>query len=1846
MNITELDSFNLSDAVKFHNRLNPKIWGKDEKLLPEVRSKLLEIAADFQEFLGLSDLDVQDITVSGSNAAYSYTPHSDIDLHLVVNVPEDEVYQELFNAKKYQYNDLHDIRIHGADVELYVQPANESAVSLGEYSIKNDQWIQVPRRKRAHIDQSSVRHKYEDLQARIKSALKEDNSDRIQLLIDKIRAMRQSGLDEHGEFGPENLAFKMLRTQGWIKKLYDALAAAKNRELSLKEQNKPKSFFRWGFSGKQPETQEPAPATDDYATYFKGPEPFVTPTGEMVFKSAQEYEYWLKKQQQAVEEGHQGQPYSSEDGVAPSTCMFLNEKADDVEPVVQDFIKVVAKRLGIRELPRIKLHTDTAWSTGAHSFGRYDPDTHELNVSLPNRHILDVLRTVAHELTHCKQNQDHPLPDDAGATGSQWENEANARAGIFMRDFAAAHPEYFEQKPLGESASGYIPTKKQAKDPRYSMALTVDIKPGQVGKEANKMKLDTDSQGKPGLLMKTVNLRESIGLKFLGEYPSIATALGEAQADLVKYKKGQERQIHKDLALKHNKKDFDYDYDNEADWEDSHYVTDYTGGTSQYINDILHQHYRNQLASKKDLQRYQRHIAGLDRILSGKKLKQPVTVYTTVPVSPADAWEKYGVDVNEPIRLHLPAYTSTSTSLDVVQNIADDRLEPVSVDRQRHPPRNAQKAPQDNWGNQILMLSIPAGTPAASVQKISEYPDENEILMPRGMDIVVNPNPTVLDNGDYVWHAQVIGHNPVQIVQPKGLAESLAAEFAAFGQSQPAHSYQSANRIDESINEVFNTPATGVKWDTFDPDLVSASFTASNGVPYELHITAPYIGPDQLDPYDFFGTEMDDQARERARFVEFEVPPKKPNSKGKQGIEGTGSAAEVFGIVTNALVEYAKKFKPSMLYFQAVEPNRARLYAAIAKRVAQSMPGWALATGAGGHHLALYNKRIVKSKPMAEHNLVESLRQEFTLLEEEYLGEIKMSPSNLRAEAAKTGAMAGMEFEMIVPNVNVESEPEYEPNMDQDTRSRDFDDIRSFFYDGDYNSRRDVDNLMQALQEQFDEWGEEQIQEAWDDEGLDYLREYIETNEYWDEAEAQEEITNALQAEYGDDISGEDFEKMLNAMAEQKFNEFVQDQWDNQGRYYDEALDQYRDEQRGEQSERDWLDDTYPYMSDISNSFDITWPYYTNINDNNGEMDIDNVADDFSRAIGKPINASSSYHGARREAGHYVVEPDGSLDPDDSDDGGLEFVSPPMPIDELLSDLNKVKAWADRTGCYTNKSTGLHINISVPNYSLDKLDYVKLALLLGDRYVLDQYGRSSNTYAKSALGKVQDLVKRNPDSAKALLDKMRGGMEELATKAIHSGTTDKYTSINTKSGYIEFRSPGGDWLDANFDKIENTLLRFTVALSAAINPEAYREEYLKKLYKLLEPTAVETKGADTIKYFSDYVAGKMPKAALRSFVKQAQLQRRIEKDPTGGQKYWWRVDKEGRNAPNTASIEIVATSREGAIAAAAMEWGNSNLPNADAYPIRPYDESPVRASVGAAQPVGQASGPTAGGRASNPEGAWILAPRGENPPVPLYRFNASGVDDANTVLAQWQQEHPGNAVDVHYDPQITRGQPPIPGSTLDRQRQRAAAQPAGQQGGNWGIWLTGENRFSRAPGQADNSVLRRFPSREAAEQWIEQTRATNPALRPDIEVREIEPAAQQSDSGIEYIIFNINNRSQLTGFRAVNQAAAEREAESILRDLGLDPDQYDVRERHARPAQQPAAQATQQPAQNPPQPLGRGRELIGWSVRLPSGEEVTQIHGIGNNQGDANRIAAGWLRQNGYGVSGEGYEVVPLWREA
>lgn len=375
MNIHELETFNLADAVRFHDQLNPRLWGKDEHLLPQVREKLLDIAGDFKEFLGVADVEVKDITISGSNAAYTYTPHSDIDLHLVVDIPElnDDVYRELFNAKKYQYNDEHNIRIGGYDVELYVQPSDDQHVSSGIYSILNNKWLQVPKPRKSDVDDISVRSKYEDLGHRVEAALKDRNIATMKLLWQKIKDMRKTGLATNGEFGPENLAFKLLRTHGLIEKLKSEINAERDRELSLAEK-----------------------------------------------------------------------------ATSPVTYGHRRESSAGIHKQIHEFAKYCARELGLKKLPKIDVRDDEAYSKKQKTFGQYENDTETIHLQIQGRHILDIFRTLAHEMVHFMQDQREPMPSTAGDTGSKYENEAHATAGVIMRHFDRKYPNYFEQQPVDE----------------------------------------------------------------------------------------------------------------------------------------------------------------------------------------------------------------------------------------------------------------------------------------------------------------------------------------------------------------------------------------------------------------------------------------------------------------------------------------------------------------------------------------------------------------------------------------------------------------------------------------------------------------------------------------------------------------------------------------------------------------------------------------------------------------------------------------------------------------------------------------------------------------------------------------------------------------------------------------------------------------------------------------------------------------------------------------------------------------------------------------------------------------------------------------------------------------------------------------------------------------------------------------------------------------------------------------------------------------------------------------------------------------------------------------------------
>ena len=233
--INEIETFRLQDAVTFHDELNPKLFAGN-RLRPEVEKQLKIIAEDFIEEMGLSDIHIEDITISGSNAAYSYTKHSDLDLHLLVDMSKlsnDEVYLELFNAKKTIYNDSHDITIRHVPVELYIQNSNQPVISIGEYSILHNKWIRIPSKRRANFDQTATVAKFEKLEKLVRMALRSKDISKVSNVLRKIKQYRQAGLDKGGEFGPENLAYKALRSHGLLTNLYALRDQLRSRDLSI-----------------------------------------------------------------------------------------------------------------------------------------------------------------------------------------------------------------------------------------------------------------------------------------------------------------------------------------------------------------------------------------------------------------------------------------------------------------------------------------------------------------------------------------------------------------------------------------------------------------------------------------------------------------------------------------------------------------------------------------------------------------------------------------------------------------------------------------------------------------------------------------------------------------------------------------------------------------------------------------------------------------------------------------------------------------------------------------------------------------------------------------------------------------------------------------------------------------------------------------------------------------------------------------------------------------------------------------------------------------------------------------------------------------------------------------------------------------------------------------------------------------------------------------------------------------------------------------------------------------------------------------------------------------------------
>ena len=214
----------------------------------DVRKKLLEISNSFIESLGF-DFFIHDILLTGSLSNYNWSQYSDVDLHILIDFDEldkdskkdsvalHSIMKEFFDAKKNVWNEKHEIKIKGYDVELYVQDVNEEHISSGVYSVLHNKWVLEPKKDSPNIDDRKILKKGEEYAKKIDKLVKigntKDVTPEIESLRKKIKEFRQSGLESGGEYSYENLTFKLLRRNGYISKLLKLKTDITSKKLSI-----------------------------------------------------------------------------------------------------------------------------------------------------------------------------------------------------------------------------------------------------------------------------------------------------------------------------------------------------------------------------------------------------------------------------------------------------------------------------------------------------------------------------------------------------------------------------------------------------------------------------------------------------------------------------------------------------------------------------------------------------------------------------------------------------------------------------------------------------------------------------------------------------------------------------------------------------------------------------------------------------------------------------------------------------------------------------------------------------------------------------------------------------------------------------------------------------------------------------------------------------------------------------------------------------------------------------------------------------------------------------------------------------------------------------------------------------------------------------------------------------------------------------------------------------------------------------------------------------------------------------------------------------------------------------
>jgi hypothetical protein len=123
----------------------------------------------------------------------------------------------------------------------------------------------------------------------------------------------------------------------------------------------------------------------------------------------------------------------------------LDNDQDKRDEIIKQFITFADNELNLGgNIPKINISYNDDEAKKSKSFGGYVPNDMIIDIIGANRNLADILRTLGHELVHHKQNLEGKINAQSGETGSDEENEANAKAGILLRNFGKINDNIYE----------------------------------------------------------------------------------------------------------------------------------------------------------------------------------------------------------------------------------------------------------------------------------------------------------------------------------------------------------------------------------------------------------------------------------------------------------------------------------------------------------------------------------------------------------------------------------------------------------------------------------------------------------------------------------------------------------------------------------------------------------------------------------------------------------------------------------------------------------------------------------------------------------------------------------------------------------------------------------------------------------------------------------------------------------------------------------------------------------------------------------------------------------------------------------------------------------------------------------------------------------------------------------------------------------------------------------------------------------------------------------------------------------------------------------------------------------